>query len=92
MYTTKEKLEKLRHSVHKMINKAKIIEQRRLSGIQRLDRFSLWKRILFYSKFNTIRSIIKGREMHRSGLVITSLSLIKTIKKIEKKLNDKSNN
>lgn len=86
-----EKLEEMRSLSHKNIEKAKEIEARRLSGIQRLKKFPILTRILLYPKFNKIRRIIHEREMYRSGLVVTALGMTRAVRLIERKLRAQSN-
>lgn len=83
---TEEGLTQLQELTHKLMAKASVFEARRQSALSRLRQFPLWKRVLFYEKFNKIRAIIKKREMARSYSVMMALGTTRKVKLIRRKI------
>ena len=81
-----EKLKKGTELAYKLYTRARAVEARRLSGIARLKRFSLFARILCYNRFNGIRWIIKVRELDRTAIMTMALGIVKEIKLIRRKM------
>lgn len=59
-------------------------EQRRLSGIKRLQSFSLFARLFKYKRFNRIRKIIENRADNRSGQTMIMMHCMRECKRYRK--------
>ena len=81
---------------HKKIDQcwdlAKIQDFRIKSGIYKLKKFSLWKRLFFYTKFNKIRSIIYNRKQNRFMAVALAIGISKKVRHLEKQQRSISKN
>lgn len=73
-----------REMMNKTLSKAKVIDNRHKTGVLRLESFPLWKRIVFYTRFNGIRNILQTRALLRANLTLMSIGMLKTIKRLEK--------
>lgn len=56
--------------IKELISKISYLQLRRISGKKRLEKFPLWKRIIFFYKFDHIRNIMLQRSLKCLSLVL----------------------